>query len=307
LPNRIAWYAHNLPRSLQRLSTAAALVVEIAVPFFVLGSRGARRVAFWVLSGLQGAFALTGNYGFFNLLSFVLGFWLLDDDALTPFFGHAPRRRARASRWRTVVDALVGAPLFAVSLVKLARRFARNPRVLRAMRAVARPVGKLETATAPFFAVNSYGLFAVMTTRRPEIVLEGSRDGVTWREYQFRYKPGAPSQAPRQVAPHQPRLDWQLWFAALGPPPEWFTRFLIRLLEGSPDVLALLKENPFPDEPPRYVLALLYEYRMTNVERRRRTGEWWNREILGLYFPPVALSRRWRSPGERGSPQPARV
>jgi len=308
LPNRVAWYAHNLPRPIQRLSTAAALAVEIAVPFFVLGSRGARRIAFWLFSGLQGAFALTGNFGFFNFLSFVLGVWLIDDAALAPVFGRArPRRRSRAPRWRTVIDALAAAPLFAVSLAKLARRFARSPRVVRATRAVARPLGSVEAAIAPFFAVNSYGLFAVMTTRRPEIVVEGSRDGMTWREYPFRYKPGAPSQAPLQVAPHQPRLDWQLWFAALGPPPDWFMAFLIRLLEGSPDVLDLLKENPFPDEPPRYVRAWLYEYRMTSVETKRRTGEWWDRELLGLYFPPVALSRARRSPHERGSPQPARV
>ena len=95
--------------------------------------------------------------------------------------------------------------------------------------------------------------------------------------------------APGTVAPHQPRLDWQMWFAALRPPPRWFVAFLARLLEGSPDVLKLLGTNPFPDRPPRYVRALLYEYRMTNLETKRRTGAWWQRELIGTYFPTSTL------------------
>jgi hypothetical protein len=129
-----------------------------------------------------------------------------------------------------------------------------------------------------------------MTTRRPEIVIEGSRDGVKWREYEFRYKPGAVTGPPRFVAPHQPRLDWQMWFAALGSPRPWFERFLARLLEGAPEVSKLLARNPFSDRPPKYVRALLYEYRMTDRATRRRTGAWWTRELLGLYFPAARLS-----------------
>src|SRR6185369_17791537 len=102
-----------------------------------------------------------------------------------------------------------------------------------------------------------------MTTDRPEIVVEGSADGVTWHEYGFRYKVGDVAQPPRRAAPHQPRLDWQMWFAALGPAPVWFVRFLRRLLEATPDVLALLDHDPFAGRPPRYVRALLYDYKMT--------------------------------------------
>jgi hypothetical protein len=131
----------------------------------------------------------------------------------------------------------------------------------------------------------------MMTTARPEIVIEGSRDGEAWKEYGFRYKPGDPGRAPRWVAPHQPRLDWQMWFAALEAPPEWFAVLLERLLDGSPDVLALLQTNPFPEGPPRYVRALLYEYRMTDLPTRRRTGAWWTRTALGPYFPACELRR----------------
>jgi hypothetical protein len=299
LPNRVGWYAHHLPRRVQRFSTATVLALECVAPFLVLGPRGPRRLAFWFLSGLQGVIALTGNYGFFNLLSLVLGVWLLDDEVLERLVGRAPRPRAsRSSRRRgTLVDVLVGAPLLALSAAKLLRRLATGRRLIGLLRPVARGVARLDELALPFHPVSSYGLFAVMTTRRPEIVIEGSNDGVSWREYTFRYKPGSPSEPPRQVAPHQPRLDWQMWFAALRPAPEWFIALLIRLLEGSPEVLALLRQNPFPDEPPRYLRALLYEYRMTSAETKRQTGDWWQRELLGLYVPPVALSPRQSSPG----------
>lgn len=151
------------------------------------------------------------------------------------------------------------------------------------------PFVRIASAVSPFRIVNGYGLFAVMTTRRPEIVVEGSRDGTVWTPYEFRWKPGDPLRRPQFVAPHQPRLDWQMWFAALGSYDEnpWFGRFLARLLEGSPDVLSLLASNPFPGAPPRFVRARLYDYRFTGAAERRRTGAWWRRVELGTYSPPM--------------------
>jgi hypothetical protein len=145
--------------------------------------------------------------------------------------------------------------------------------------------------TAPLEIVNSYGLFAMMTTERPEILVEGSMDGEEWRAYSFRYKPGDLARAPRWAAPYQPRLDWQMWFAALGNYREnpWFVNFAVRLLEGSPEVKGLLEADPFGGRPPRYVRAMLYDYRFTDVEERRKTGNWWKREVKGQYLPPVGL------------------
>jgi hypothetical protein len=144
---------------------------------------------------------------------------------------------------------------------------------------------------APLQIVNTYGLFAVMTTTRIEIILEGSPDGETWRPYEFRYKPGDPRRAPRWVAPHQPRLDWQMWFAALGTYQSnpWFVNLALRLLEGSPEVEALLESNPFPNQPPRFIRATAYEYTFTDSQTRRRTGAWWQRERKGQYLPAVGL------------------
>ncbi len=130
-----------------------------------------------------------------------------------------------------------------------------------------------------------------MTIRRPEIVIEGSDDGSVWKEYEFRWKPGDVRRPPRTAAPFQPRLDWQMWFAAMESPPPWFGALVLRLLQGEPSVLALLGNNPFPIRPPRFVRALLYDYRMTDPATRRRTRTWWRRELLGTYFPSAYLPR----------------
>ena len=147
---------------------------------------------------------------------------------------------------------------------------------------------------APFHTVNSYGLFAVMTSSRPEIIIEGSNDGVTWSPYEFKYKPGDLNRRPRFVEPFQPRLDWQMWFAALGnyQHEEWFIALCVKLLQGSPDVLALLETNPFPNAPPRYIRALLYDYHFTDFVTRRATGQWWRRELKGPYCPILSLNQR---------------
>jgi lipase maturation factor 1 len=131
----------------------------------------------------------------------------------------------------------------------------------------------------------------VMTTSRIEIEVQGSEDGESWQSYGFKYKPGDVTRRPPWVAPYQPRLDWQMWFAALGSYQQnpWFTNFMLRLLQRSPDVTALLATNPFPNGPPRYIRALTYDYRFTDLAARRTTGDWWRRERKGSYFPEVSL------------------
>jgi hypothetical protein len=132
-----------------------------------------------------------------------------------------------------------------------------------------------------------------MTTERHEIIVQGSNDGVHWSDYDFKYKPGDVTQRPVFIAPFQPRLDWQMWFAALGNYQEnpWFENLCVRLLKGSPQVLALLKHNPFPEKPPRYIRAELYNYEFTDFSERHATGAWWKRQSIGEYFPPISLSQ----------------
>ena len=158
------------------------------------------------------------------------------------------------------------------------------------------PIATVGSYLQSFHVVSGYGLFRVMTKSRPEIIIEGSADGTEWSPYEFRWKAGALNRAPGWNAPHQPRLDWQMWFAALGTYRHnpWFVRFLERLLRGTPEVTALLARNPFPQDPPRYVRARLYEYRFTTSAEHRATGDWWKREEAGDYLPPISLENLQR-------------
>ncbi len=151
-------------------------------------------------------------------------------------------------------------------------------------------VSQVSVLAAPYRIVNGYGLFAVMTTRRGEIVLEGSDDGERWEAYEFTAKPGNVKRAPPWVAPFQPRLDWQMWFAALGEPERspWLSALILRLLQGSAPVERLFARVPF-DHPPKYMRAVLYDYRFTGLRERSLDGAWWKRELRGEFIPPVSL------------------
>jgi hypothetical protein len=153
-------------------------------------------------------------------------------------------------------------------------------------------------ALEPFRIANQYGLFAVMTRGRYEIEFQGSNDGQNWTPYLFRYKPQGLNEVPRIYAPYQPRFEWNLWFASLG---DWQRNELVplteeRLLKNDPDVLALFRGNPFAQAPPRYVRAVLWQYWFTSMDEKRRFGDWWNRDLMGLYAPVLTL----RPDGEFG-------
>jgi hypothetical protein len=156
-----------------------------------------------------------------------------------------------------------------------------------------RPLEIVYSQMEAFRIVNGYGLFRVMTKDRSEIVIEGSADGITFEPYEFKWKPGDVMRAPGWCAPHQPRLDWQMWFAALETPREnpWLVGTLACLLRGKPDVERLLAKNPFPDAPPRYVRATFYRYRFATTDEHRQTGAWWNREELRKYVPAISLDQ----------------
>src|SRR3984957_15724019 len=277
LPTPLAWYMYQLPLALQRFSTAFTLFVELAIPFLFFAFRPWRLVGAFFALFLQFLIFLTGNYTFFDLLTMSLCVFLFDDRALDFL-----RLGTGAARTSLIAVLAVTAIVLVLSVSELHQMFFEAP--FESENALVRIAG-------PFQIANTYGLFASMTTVRPEIVVEGSNDGVTWLDYEFPYKPGDLRQPPHWVAPYQPRLDWQMWFAALsdyrGAP--WFTNFMVRLLQGSPDVLRMLKKNPFPDAPPKYVRAELFDYSFTNFATRRATGDWWARLPRGLYFPQISL------------------
>lgn len=133
---------------------------------------------------------------------------------------------------------------------------------------------------------SSYGLFAVMTKDRPELILQGSDDTENWVEYEFKYKPSSVKKMPPIVAPYQPRLDWQMWFAALGTFNQnlWLQNLMARIFLNSEDVLRLLKNNPFPHVP-KYLRLVKYKYKFSSTKDLFEKGDWWQREYVGLYSP----------------------
>jgi hypothetical protein len=295
LPTPVAWYAAQLPAWFQRMSVVGVFALELGVPFLIFTPRRLRRVGAALIVSFQLLIAVTGNYCFFNLLTMFLCVLLLDDsffrrwlptrliDRLTEGAG-AERNVSPLASAGKVMRAVLAVLILMISGSEMLGIFKQEGAVPGFAR-------QLVSFQAPFDLANTYGLFAVMTTSRIEIVVEGSNDGQIWQAYDFAYKPGNVARCPTWVAPYQPRLDWQMWFAALGTYQEnrWFSNFMIRLLQGVPEVTTLLATNPFPNGPPRYVRAVAYDYHFTDSSARRATGDWWRREREGLYFPEVSL------------------
>jgi predicted DCC family thiol-disulfide oxidoreductase YuxK len=293
LPTWIGWWAHQMPGWFQKFSVVLVFVIEGIVPFFYFAPRRPRIIAFWITLVFQVLIMLTGNYGFFNILTIALALVLLDDASWPARYRRKPIRAGVV--WPWVRRAVLVPVSVAVLLVTTMQFIVKCGGQIEWPTAAAWVAGYLE----PLRSFNSYGLFAVMTTQRPEIILEGSNDGNKWLAYSFRYKPDDPSKRPAFCQPHMPRLDWQLWFAAIpgyGVRP-WFANLEYRLLTGEPAVLALLDYNPFPSRPPRYLRAVLYDYHFTDRATRARTGEWWSRRPLRLYTPVVSLPKDpWSDP-----------
>ncbi len=302
IPHAIAWFAHQMPAWFSRVNCAIMFAIELIVPFLIVFPGRVRHAAALAMIALQLGIIATGNFAFFNWLTIALCLPLFADDFFPARWkvGTALPQAGRGGNMATIPNGPRTAEdshpyqqpewkWIAAGCVALFGFVATLPGLLGAFRL---DVGDgLQRALMPLRSFNGYGLFRVMTTERPEIIVEGSRDGVNWDAYEFRYKPGNPYRRPPFVAPHQPRLDWQMWFAALGDVRSnpWFVNFLVRLLQGSPDVLALIEKNPFPAEPPRYVRAVLYEYRFTRGSDH--TAAWWKRERKGLYCPAISLNK----------------
>jgi hypothetical protein len=299
LPTWIGWFAHQLPAIVQKAMTAVMFFIELIVPFLYFMPRRPRMAAAGVTIVFQIGILLTGNYGFFNFLTLALCLPLFDDAGLRGLAGLVRMRpshveapatpclavRSTRCRWPAAITWPIAAVILSTSLLQLLE-------ILPMRLPVPGPALSVLRWLQPFRSVNNYGLFSIMTTTRPEIVIEGSNDAVHWQTYAFNYKPGELNHRPRFVEPYQPRLDWQMWFAALGDVRQnpWFVNFCVRLLQGSPAVARLLETNPFPTAPPRYIRAELYEYHFTDWSTLRQTGEWWARAASGIYLPPISLN-----------------
>ncbi len=291
LPTPFAWFVHQLPAWFQRASCAGVFVIELIAPFCLFGPRALRQRAALLIATLMVLIALTGNYTFFNLLTLALCALCLDDAwwmrATCNVLRYIPKsgaEREKLPRWQLWPLRVFAAFTFSfTALISIPSLIRTSP--------LGESLAPLESTLAPLRSFNTYGLFAVMTNPRPELIFEGSDDGRDWRAYEFPDKPGDLSRAPTWVAPFQPRLDWQLWFAALESPAQnqWVLSLCEHLLHGAPEVLGLLAKNPFPAKPPRYVRVVRFEYHFTDAATRARTGQWWRRTPLDFYVEPASL------------------
>lgn len=291
LPTPLAWYAHNIPAGGLVFATAMTFVIELGLPWLIFFPRRLRFLSGFGFLLLEVLILLTGNYNFFNILTMLICLPLFDDAAL---YAVMPRHfipwlqeHIKPAAPRKIFSVIAGVFAALVIFVSCGQLYATyNQGRFPA------PFAWVSEGIEPLYIVNTYGLFAVMTTKRPEIIIEGSDDGVHWKEYGFKYKPGDVHRAPSWNIPHQPRLDWQLWFAALGTAQEnpWIARFLEQILRNSQPVIALLGHNPFPEKPPVYIRALIYDYTFASPAEKKN-GIWWDRKLIGVYFPEAQLKQ----------------
>jgi hypothetical protein len=269
LPGPLSWFFHHLPDPVHRAEAAGNYVAQLAAPLVLFAPQPAASVAAAFIIVTQLWLVASGNFAWLNWLTIVIACSVVD----TSLFGGllpAPPAFAPAPAW---YEALVIG--YTAAVVALSVRPARNLFSRRQL---------MNASFDPFHLVNTYGAFGAISRQRYELVIEGTADPLAgpqarWLEYEFKGKPGDPRRRPPQVAPYHLRLDWLMWFAALSPAyaEPWLSRLLQSLLAADPDVLRLLRVNPFPGEPPARVRVSLYRYRFTTWRQLRETGAWWER------------------------------
>jgi Lipase maturation factor len=283
IPNPLSWYFHWLPRWALHGGVAFNHFVEIVVPFAFFLPQPFAGLAASITILFQLMLMLSGNLSFLNLLTIVIALPMLDSRWFAKWLPvTAPAALQEPSRWFEF--ATIG---YAAVVVLLSIRPAINLVSSRQL---------MNASFEPLHLVNTYGAFGSVGRTRDEVIVEGTADPTPseyadWRAYEFKGKPGDPMRTPPQIAPYHLRLDWQMWFAAMSNYTQepWFVNFVAKLLQGDRDTLSLLRFNPFPTAPPKYVRARLYRYRFSNGEERRRTGAWWQREFEGEWFPAISL------------------
>jgi hypothetical protein len=289
MPNPLSWLFHRLPRRLHRAEVLGNFAAQLVLPFGLFLPQPFATIVAVLMIATQLYLVVSGNYAWLNWVTIVVMTAALADPVLAaaarlvnPAFALGGPGFEATPAWFTGAVLLLGLVILVLSWFPVRNLLSPN----QAMNA----------SFDPFRLVNTYGAFGSVSRNRDEVIVEGTdaaaiEAGTTWREYEFKGKPGDVRRLPPQFAPYHLRLDWLMWFLPLSSRygERWFVPFLIKLLEGDRPTLALLRSNPFPDEPPRFVRARLYRYRFTTPQERRDTGAWWSRTLIGEYMPPVTL------------------
>jgi hypothetical protein len=292
MPNPLSAHFHQLPRWIHRASVAFSHFVQIAVPFGLFAPQPIAAVAGGFIIVHQLALIVSGNYSWLNWLTVILGFTAFSDSTLRALASGPPSLAPRSPAFDVALYVLAIATAL-LSIQPTLNFFSKHQ--------------KMNYSFNPLHLVGCYGAFGSVTRRRYEIAVEGTEaeeisETTEWREYEFKGKPGDVRRRPRQWAPYHLRLDWLMWFLPLSVGviddrrlsilghERWFVRFVEKLLEADPAVLALLRSDPFQGRRPRFVRASFYRYRFADRRRRRASGVWWERTYVGEYLAPLARS-----------------
>jgi hypothetical protein len=283
MPNPLTWYFHWMPHGVHAAGVVINHVVEVLVPFAYFAPQPIAATAGVITILFQGVLIASGNLSWLNWLTLVLCIPLLHDRWLSWLPVHPPADPAAPAYQMTLYVVAAGVALLSIGPVLNML----SPRQM------------MNASFDPLHLVNTYGAFGSITRERYEIVLLATDEpAVPERtgggEYVFMAQRGEPPRRPPQVAPYHLRLDWLMWFEAMAPSPQsgWFFNLLANLLHGDAATLSLLRSNPFPDAPPRYVRAQYFRYRFTTPDERRASGLWWNRQLMGTFYGPVSLAAR---------------
>ncbi len=289
LPHIGGWYAHQLPEWLLILATAATLAIELAVPFMMFMSRKYRFIAAWITIIMQLLIIITSNHNWFNILTLILCLFLFDDKAIRKALPASLCNWLLERKQLSSISPFFRFPSYVFAAIILITSSVQIWEMASGIRVSGKP-GRVLDYIQRWSLANPYHVFPTVNQQRIELIIEGTADGRTWLPYRFKYKPGELNKPLTVVIPHQPRLDWMVWFVPLNPIFEnWFESFLGALLDNSPDVIALLEHNPFPDTAPIAVRVHAFEYKFTNFDEHEATGNWWKSRYLGPFDPLPGL------------------
>ncbi|MBV8927947.1 MAG: lipase maturation factor family protein, partial [Mycobacteriaceae bacterium] len=293
MPGPLSWLFHHLPKPLHRVEVAGNHFAQIVVPFGLFAPQPAASAAAAIVIVTQLWLVVSGNFAWLNWITIILAFSAIDQSSLSALLPMPRPPPVTASPHWFIAVVIT----FTVLVATLSYWPVRN---------LMSSHQRMNMAFNRYHLVNTYGAFGSIGRVRLEVVIEGTdedeiTDRTVWKEYEFKGKPGDPGRLPRQWAPYHLRLDWLMWFAAISPfyAQDWLGPFVVRLLENDRPTLRLLRRNPFPDKPPRFVRAQLYEYRFTTWRELRHEHAWWHRTLVGEYLPPVARRKAESSPGSR--------
>ncbi len=284
LPNPLSWLAHNMPQVFHKTETFVNLVIQLVVVWGLFFPQPIAAISAAVIILSQVYLMITGNYSWLNFLTIVLAFSGFSNEIISTVFHVAPPLADALPVFYLVILTILLVVIIYLSIAPVKNMISSRQ--------------KMNTSFNSLHLVNTYGAFGSVTKKRYEIIIEGTRDekldeNTQWKEYEFKAKPGNVNRVPAQIAPYHLRLDWQIWFAAMAPSPirsPWFKPFITKLLKNDEKTLKLLKYNPFPDEPPKWIRARRFHYQFTTFNELKTTGKWWRRELVSNFVRPVSLN-----------------